>query len=76
MKMNELRKMRDRSPFRPFLLHLSSGDVLPVAHPELLSLSPDVNDLFTLWVGKEWNLVEVSNITRISVAKAVEARGD
>ena len=73
MKIAEVKKMRERVPFRPFSLHLANGEVLPVGHPELLSISPDVDDLFSLWVGKEWNLVDVANISRISVIKGERA---
>jgi hypothetical protein len=59
-------------PFRPFAVHLANGDLLPVDHPELLSISPQVNDLFSLWVGKQWNLVDVENVSRISVLTRTE----
>jgi hypothetical protein len=75
MKLSEIQKMRERVPFRPFAVYLANGDVLPVDHPELLSISPQVNDLFSLWVGKQWNLVDVENVSRISVlTKAEKAR--
>ncbi len=72
MKLSEIQKMRERVPFRPFAVHLANGVVLPVDHPELLSISPQVNDLFSLWVGKQWNLVDVENVSRISVLTRTE----
>ena len=41
MKIADIRKMRDRMPFRSFNVHLASGAVLPVAHPEQMSLPSD-----------------------------------
>jgi hypothetical protein len=67
MKMAELKKMRERVPFRPFAIHLASGEVLPVGHSELLSVSPEVDDLFSLWVGKEWNLIDIAAVSRTHV---------
>jgi hypothetical protein len=67
MNIAEVKKMRDRVPFRVFALHLANDEVLPVDHPELLSISPDADDLFSLWIGKEWNLIDVANISRVSV---------
>lgn len=74
MKITELKKMRERTPFRPFSVHLTTGEVLPVGHPELLSISPDVDDLFSLWVGKEWNLIDVREVSRISVVTKSEGK--
>jgi hypothetical protein len=67
MKISDLKKMHDRKPFRPFSVHLTSGEVLPVGHPEQISISPEVDDLFSLWVSREWNLIDVSSISRLSV---------
>jgi len=67
MKIADLKKMHDRKPFRPFTIHLTSGQSLPVGHPEQISISPQVDDLFTLWAGREWNLIDVSTVARVSV---------
>ena len=74
MKIREIREMRDREPFRPFHLHLANGETLPVNHPELLSISPDVDDLFTLWVGPKWNLIEMTSVVRLRVATKAHKR--
>jgi hypothetical protein len=66
--MPDLKKLRESEPFRPLTLHLTSREILAVQHPELLSISPEVNDLFSLWVGREWNLVDVSTVSRVSVS--------
>ena len=71
MTITDLFKMRDRVPFRPFKIHLVSGAPLPVEHPEQMHLNPDA-DLFTLWVGPEWNLIDVSAIERITTSKHKE----
>jgi len=49
MTMPDLKKLRESEPFRPFTLHLTSREILAVQHPELLSISPEVNDLFSGW---------------------------
>jgi hypothetical protein len=40
MKVSDIKKMRDRTPFRAFQLHLTSGETLPVRHPECLAVAP------------------------------------
>ena len=68
MKAPDLKKMRDRTPFRAFQLHLTNGEVLPVRHPELLSMPTDVDtELFVVWVGPDWNLVDAGQVARVSL---------
>jgi hypothetical protein len=67
MKLDYIRKMRDRTPFRAFQIHLTSGEVLSVGHPESMSIPPDGDDLFVVWTDKDWNLLEAGQIARLSV---------
>lgn len=71
MKLHSVRKMRDRTPFRPFQIHLTNGEVLPVGHPENVSIPADEDDLFVVWIGQDWNLLEAGQIARISVQRKV-----
>jgi len=68
MKVSDLKKMRDRVPFRAFQLHLSNGEVLPVRHPEYMNMPPEEGiDLFTVWVGSDWNLIDAGQVARLSL---------
>jgi hypothetical protein len=69
MKLADIRKMRDRAPFRAFYIHLTSGEVLPVLHPEQMSIPSDSTDLFVLWTSKDWNLLEATQVARISTER-------
>jgi hypothetical protein len=69
MKLADIRKMQDRMPFRPFNVHLASGEVLPVVHPEQMSLPSGSTDLFVLWTAKDWNLLEAAQVIRLSTEK-------
>ena len=72
MKLDLIRKMRDRTPFRPFQIHLTNGEVLPVGHPESISFPGDEeDDLFVVWIGRDWNLLEAGQIARIRVQPKV-----
>jgi hypothetical protein len=66
MKIHDIRAMRTRVPFRPFQVHLSNGEVLPVSHPEVMSLPDDERELFVVWTDKSWNLVDVTQVVRVS----------
>jgi len=71
MKLGSVRKMRERTPFRPFQIHLTNGQVLAVGHPENISVPADEDDLFVVWIGQDWNLLEAGQIARISVQRKV-----
>lgn len=64
----DIKKMRDRAPFRAFRLHLTNGDTLPVCHPDYLSVPPEGDtELFVVWIGTDWNLVDASQVARLSL---------
>jgi hypothetical protein len=75
MKAPDLKKMRDRTPFRAFQLHLTNGETLPVRHPEMLSMPSNAEtDLFVVWVGPDWNLVDAGQVVRVSLLDAKAKR--
>ena len=63
--------MRNRAPFRPFEVHLTNGEVLPVKHPENMSIpAPEQGnepDLLVVWTHNKWNLLEAGQVVRVSV---------
>jgi len=68
MKVSDLKKMRDRAPFRAFQLHLTNGETLPVRHPDYLAVPPEAGtELFVVWVGIHWNLVDAGQVARVSL---------
>ena len=69
MKLDHLRKIRDRAPFHPFAIHLTTGEVLHVSHPEHVSAPEEESELFVVWAERDWNLVEASQVARVSVRK-------
>ena len=68
MKVSDIKKMRDRAPFRAFQLHLTNGETLPVRHPEVLSMPAAAGtELFVVWVGSDWNLIDATQVARLSL---------
>jgi hypothetical protein len=68
MEVSDLKKLRDRAPFRAFQLHLTNGEVLPVRHPEYINMPPEEGiDLFVVWVGADWNLIDAVKVARVSL---------
>jgi len=71
MKLDHVRKMRSRTPFRPFRIHLVNGEVLPVGNPESISVPADADDLFIVWTDQGCNLLEAGQVARLSVQRKV-----
>lgn len=69
MKIDDIRAMRNRAPFRPFQIHLTNGEIVLVGHPEQMSLPGDERELFVVWTDKNWNLLEVAQVARVSVSR-------
>lgn len=69
MKIDDLKKMRSRAPFRPFQIHLANGEILPVEHPENMSLPGDETEMFVVWTENDWNLIEAVQVARVSVKR-------
>ena len=69
MKVTDLKKMRNRAPFRPFQIHLTTGETLIVEHPENMSLPDDETAMFVVWTKHDWNLVEAEQVARVSVKR-------
>ena len=68
MKIDDIRAMRNRVPFRPFQIHLTNGDVLSVPHPEVMSLPDDERELFVVWTDT-WNLIDIAQVARLTVRR-------
>ena len=70
MKIETIREMQHRAPFRPFNLHLTTGEVLRCEHPEqmALDLKDGVLSLFTS-EAPHWNLIEAESVKRLSTEK-------
>ena len=75
MKVSDIKKMRDRAPFRAFHLHLTNGETLPVRHPEYLAVPPESGvELFVVWVGSDWNLVDAGQVAHVSLLASKSER--
>lgn len=67
--------MRERAPFRPFQLHLANGETFPVRHPDYLAVPPEVGvDVFVVWIGSDWNLVDARQVARLSLLESKTRR--
>jgi hypothetical protein len=66
MTLEQLRKIHQARPFRPFDIHLADGRVLPVDHPELLAVAPLGR---TIGVGCADGTIEVIDVLLVTSLK-------
>jgi hypothetical protein len=62
--IEQIRKMHQAQPFRPFDIHLADGRSLPVRHPECLALSGR-----TIGVGVDDGTIEVVDLLLVTSLK-------
>jgi len=67
MTVDALRKIHTARPFQPFFLRLGDGQRLPVAHPEMLSYSPN-SRLATVYLDDgSFEIVDLLLVTGLEV---------
>lgn len=69
MTNEEIRKMKHAEPFAPFDLHLASGRVLRIPHPEFVYVPPITTR--TIVVTDEHGIVETINVLLIESIRPV-----
>jgi len=74
MTADRLREAHTKTPFRPFVLHMSDGRSLRVRHPELLAIAPSGRTAVVIEADDSHHIVDVLMITDIEF-KADRADG-
>jgi len=68
MLIDNLKDFLALRPFRPFAIHLASGQTIRVDQPERLSISPDRTRIAVFTADNRFHLLEVSQITDLKVS--------
>ena len=66
MSTEQLNKLKDARPFRPFTIHLADGDTVEVRHPDFLAYAGGRTALIGFEDG-DFSIVDLLLITRLSV---------
>ena len=66
MKIEQLRKMHQARPFRPFAIHTADGGAFPVPHPEFLAYAPGKGTIvIVLRTNDTWSVLDLDLITEL-----------
>jgi hypothetical protein len=74
MTIEELRKVFDAQPFRPFIIHLADGRNIPVQHREFLASAPVARTVVVYQPDGSFNIIDVMLVTDVEVKADAAAR--
>jgi hypothetical protein len=74
MTVEQLRKMHQERPFRPFRVHLADGRSLDVPHPEFLAHSPSGRTVMIARPDDTFDIVDLPLVTSLEAVNGVEAK--
>lgn len=65
MTIENLRRMYEARPFRPFAIHAADGRVFPVPHPEFLAYDTEGRTIVALRNDGAFSILDLSLITEL-----------
>jgi hypothetical protein len=65
MTTEQLKKLLEARPFRPFIVHLGDGDKIPVNSPEFVALSPSGRTFAVGHSDSTFSIVDLLLVTRL-----------
>ena len=74
MVIDQLRKLYEAQPFRPFAMHLADGRQLPVVHREFIMVSPSSLTAIVYQLDDSFNIVDLLLVTDLEVMPEGEAK--
>lgn len=67
MRIQELRELRDATPFRAFVVHVADGRAIPVRHRDFLMSSPSGRTMIVYQPDDSFDIVDVMLVTSLRV---------
>ena len=70
MTIDQIRRLYEAQPFRPFVLHLADGREIPVAHREFMASAPSGRTVIVFQPDDTFNIVDLLLVTDLEVRPA------
>ena len=74
MTIQQLQRVHQAAPFRPFVLHMADGREIPVRHHDFLSHSETGRTVIVHHDGDDFSILDVLLITEIEIANGARSR--
>jgi hypothetical protein len=65
MRVDDIRTYHRKQPFRPFVLHLSDGQKIRVAHQELIIYVEGGRTVLVMHPDGNWDAIDILHIVKI-----------
>jgi len=75
MNIEQLRKLYEARPFRPFIIHLADGQQIPVQHAEFLATSPSGRIITVFLPDDTANIIDLLLVTNLEVKPTANGAG-
>jgi hypothetical protein len=75
MTFEELRSVSNAQPFRPFVLHLTDGQEVPVLHPEIVMAVPSGQTILVHQADDTIDVIDLPQVTRLELRPAAGGPG-
>ena len=72
MTADQIRSLRDATPFRPFRVHMANGKFADVPHPDFINLSPSGRILI---ISRENDSFELADTLLVTSAETLSKNG-
>ena len=67
MSVDEVRRLYQANPFRPFVLHLADGREIPVVHRDFIMASPNGRTVIVYQPDSSFNIIDLRLVTALEV---------
>ena len=67
MKMEDLRRLHQAQPFRPFAIHTADGRTFPIPHNEFLAYDPAGTTIIAFRTNHTWSILDLDLITELEI---------
>jgi hypothetical protein len=67
MTVQEVRRLYEARPFRPFVIHMADGQNIRVAHPEFMAIGPGARTMVVYQPDGSFEIVDLLLVTALKV---------
>jgi hypothetical protein len=67
MRIEDLKRVKNKVPFRPFMIHMADGREIEVRHPDAVSWGADTGRIVSyISPADEWMLIDIGLVTSLA----------
>ncbi|MBW3543801.1 MAG: hypothetical protein KY476_26430 [Planctomycetes bacterium] len=75
MTIEQLRRLHEARPFKPFRIHIADGRAFEIRHPEFLARFPSGRTMFVVTGDEAYEIIDLLLVTTLEVLEGSGAGG-